>query len=186
MSHTRNPWRILRSRSQYQNAWIGVTEDRVLNAAGQPGIYGTVHFKNLAIGIVPLDAQGYTYLVGQYRYPLRQYSWEIPAGGGSRKAAPVTTARRELLEETGLTARRFKRILRLHLSNSVTDEVAYIFLATGLKRGESNPEASEVLHIKKVPFVKAHAMVKRGLITDAMSVAGILQVAELISMGKKG
>ena len=130
----KNPWTILGEKTIYDNKWINVTEYDVLNPSGGKGIYGTVRFKNLAIGILPLDEEGYTWLVGQYRFPLNAYSWEIPEGGGDPEVAPVASAQRELIEETGLVAKDWTMIQEMHLSNSVTDEQAFIFLARGLER----------------------------------------------------
>jgi len=175
-----NPWTTLSSATHYDNPWITVTEHQVLNPAQSPGIYGTVHFKNIAIGIVPIDANGFTWLVGQYRYPLKAYSWEIPEGGGKLHEPPLQSAKRELKEETGLEAARWEQILEMHLSNSVTDERAVVFLATELKEGLSSPEETEVLSLRKVSIADALDMVERGEITDAVSVAAILKTNLLL------
>ena len=178
-----NPWTILREKKVYDNKWIGLTEYDVMNPDGGKGIYGKVHFKNLAIGVVPLDEEGYTYLVGQYRFPLEAYSWEIPEGGGDPAASPVESAQRELLEETGLVASEWTHILEMHLSNSVSDERAYVFLARGLEQREAMPEETEQLVIRRLPFEEAYQMVERGEITDSMSVAGILKVKLMLLQG---
>jgi len=174
-----NPWTTLSSETKYDNKWIAVTEHQVLNAAQSPGIYGTVHFKHLAIGIIPVDADGFTWLVGQFRYALNSYSWEIPEGGGKLSIPPLESAKRELKEETGLEASHWEQILDMHLSNSVTDERAVVYLATGLTEGTSSPDEEEVLTIRKVSLKEALAMVGRSEITDAVSVAAILK-AELL------
>lgn len=161
-----------------------MTEHAVLNPAKKPGIYGTVHFKNLAIGIVPVDSEGYTYLVGQYRYPLKAYSWEIPEGGGRIGIPAIATAKRELKEETGITAGKWKRILSMHLSNSVSDEFGHIFVATKLKFGEAHPEEDEELKVKRLPISKAVSLVRAGKITDSLSVAGLLCVEGLVRSGQ--
>ena len=170
-----NPWTTLSSQTKYSNPWIEVTEHQVRNAAGNPGIYGTVHFRNLAIGILPVDDQRHTWLVGQWRYPLGAYSWEIPEGGGKLDVDPLDTAKRELKEETGLVAGKWEKLFEMHLSNSVTDERAVVFLATGLTAGESAPEEDEVLHVRRVPLETAYAMVERGEITDAITVAALFR-----------
>jgi len=172
----KNPWTIISEKNIYDNAWISVTEFDVINPNGGKGIYGKVHFKNLAIGIVALDENLNTYLVGQYRFPLNAYSWEIPEGGGELNVAPIESAKRELLEETGLIANDWKEILTMHLSNSVSDELAIIFLARNLEQRSPIPEETEELIIKKLPFEEAYQMVKQGLITDSMSVASIQKV----------
>ncbi len=179
-----NPWSTLSSREVYDNPWIRVVEDQVLNPRGNPGIYGTVHFKNVAIGVVPLDRDGCIFLVGQYRYPLRRYSWEIPEGGGAKDVDPLVSAQRELAEETGLDGGRWQKFLEMHLSNSATDEHAICFLAWDLEPGEPHPEEVELLTVKRVPFAAAVGMVERGEITDAMSVAAILKVQLLAMTGR--
>ena len=168
----------------YDNPWIRLTEYDVLNPAGGKGIYGKVHFKNLAIGILPLDEEGYTWLVGQYRFPLDLYSWEIPEGGGDPTLPPVESARRELLEETGLVASEWTHLMDMHLSNSVSDEKAFLFLARGLEQREPMPEETEQLVIKRVPFEEAYQMVEDGIITDSMAVAAIQKVKLMLLQGK--
>ena len=175
-----NPWTTLTSKVHYDNNWITVTEHQVLNAAKSPGIYGTVHFKNLAIGIIPIDTDGFTWLVGQYRYPLNAYSWEIPEGGGRLSVPPLESARRELKEETGIEANRWEQIVHLHLSNSVTDEQALAYLATELTIGEPEPDEDEVLRIRRVHFSDVIEMVERGEITDSLSVAAILKAEKIL------
>lgn len=171
-----NPWQVLGQKEIYDNNWINVTEYDVINPNGGKGIYGKVHFKNLAIGIVPLDENLNTYLVGQYRFTLDAYSWEIPEGGGPLATDPLESAQRELIEETGLEARSWTPILRMHLSNSVSDEYAIIYLARDLSQFEAMPEETEKLVVKKLPFEEAWQMVEDGQITDAMSVAAIQKV----------
>lgn len=160
----------------YDNPWIQVTEFQVVNPSGGPGIYGVVHFKNLAIGVVPLDEQGHLWLVGQYRYPLQAYSWEIPEGGGPLEVDPLLSAQRELLEETGIRAAHWELILTMHLSNSVSDEKALIYLATGLSYHDSQPEETEQLQLRKVKLEEAYEEVLQGKITDSISVAAILRL----------
>ncbi|GAA4334233.1 NUDIX hydrolase [Mucilaginibacter gynuensis] len=179
-----NPWQITAEQEQYDNPWINVTEYKVINPAGNPGIYGKVHFKNLAIGVLPLDADMNTYLVGQFRFPLNQYSWEIPEGGGIIGVDPVESAKRELLEETGLKAGEWIELQRMHLSNSVSDELSITYLARDLQQFEAEPEETEQLVIKKVPFAEAYQMVCNGEITDSMSVGAILKAKLLMLEGK--
>ncbi|QTE36951.1 NUDIX hydrolase [Mucilaginibacter gossypii] len=176
-----NPWKITSQKDIYDNPWINVTEYQVINPAGNPGIYGKVHYKNLAIGVLPLDEELNTYLVGQYRFPLNQYSWEMPEGGGPEGTDPLDSAKRELLEETGLKASRWTEIQRLHLSNSVSDELSILYLARGLEQFEAEPEETEQLIIKKVPFAEMYRMVCNGEITDAMTVAAVLKVQLLLT-----
>lgn len=171
----RNPWTTIESRKIYDNNWIGLTEHQVINPSGGKGIYGEVHFKNLAIGILPLDEELNTWLVGQYRFPLKAYSWEIPEGGGPLGSDPLDSAKRELLEETGLSATDWVELQRMHLSNSVSNELAIIYIARGLSMGVAEPEETEELRLRKLPFQEAYEMVLNGEITDSMSVAAILR-----------
>jgi ADP-ribose pyrophosphatase len=179
-----NPWRTLDAENVYESEWIKVTKSNVLNPAGKPAIYSWVHFKNLAIGIVPMDNKKNIWLVGQFRYPTNHYSWEIPEGGGKLDIQPEESARRELLEETGIKAENFKEILRMHLSNSATDELSISYLATGLEFHEAEPEESEVLQVKKISLDDAYVQVNSGKITDAISVATIQKLKLLDLSGE--
>jgi 8-oxo-dGTP pyrophosphatase MutT (NUDIX family) len=176
----KNPWTTLSGESKYDNRWINVTEYQVLNPAGGQGIYGKVHFKNKAIGIIALDAQDNTWLVGQFRYTLSEWSWEIPEGGGPFEEEPLACAKRELKEETGLTAKRWTQIVRVHLSNSVSDEEGFIFLAEDLEHGENELEETEAdMKVMKLPLKEAVAMVDRGEITDSLSVIALQALARM-------
>jgi 8-oxo-dGTP pyrophosphatase MutT (NUDIX family) len=181
-----NPWTTLASRPVYENAWIAVREDRIVHPDGQPGIYGVVHFKCRAVGVLPVDDDGGVWLVGQYRYPLGQYSWEIPEGGSREGESVEETALRELREETGLSADRLERIAVSHLSNSVSDEVAYVFRATALRPGASEPEGTERLQVRRVAWDEAWGMLGRGEITDSMSVIALLHEAVRRRSGIEG
>ncbi len=176
-----NPWTTLSSREIYDNPWISISEHQVINPSGGKGIYGTVHFKNLALGILALDLDLNLILVGQYRFPIKQYCWEIPEGGGTINASPLEEAMRELMEETGLKAAIWEQLLVMHLSNSVSDEYSVIFLARQLSQFESSPEETEQLEIKKVHINEAYRMVNNGEISDSMSVAGILRLKLLLA-----
>ncbi len=178
-----NPWQILSEQSIYDNKWINVTEYQVINPSGNPGIYGTVHFKNRAIGVLALDADMNTYLVGQYRFPLKQYSWEMPEGGGPLNEEPLEAAKRELLEETGLKAKNWTELQRMHLSNSVSDELAIIYLATGLELFDAEPEDTEQLITRMLPFNEVYNMVCDGRITDSMTVAAVLRAKLMLLEG---
>ena len=177
MSDPSNPWTTLSSRLVYENPWIRVREDQVLRPDGQPGIYGVVEFKNRAVGVLPVDEQGCIWLVGQYRYPLGSYSWEIPEGGSPRSETPEETVRRELKEETGLSAGKLELISTAHLSNSVCDEIAYIYRATELTHGESMPEGTEKLHAKRATWNEVWDMLQKGEITDSITVVALLHEA---------
>lgn len=179
-----NPWKVLRSEWVYETPWIRVQRHEVLNPAGNPAVYSTVHFNNKAIGILPLDEAYNTWLVGQYRFPIGAYSWEIPEGGGPLHLPYELSASRELLEETGIRAQHFTPLLKMHLSNSVSDEEAIVFIAKGLSYGLAEPEETELLQVKKLPFKEAYEMVLREEITDAISVAAILKAYILFKEGK--
>lgn len=180
----KNPWEKKSSEVKYENRWIKVTEAQVIGPDKKPGIYGTVHYKNFAMGVIALDANLNTWIVGQYRYPIEQYSWEIPEGGGPLNESPLESAKRELKEETGLGATHFTEVLRMHTSNSVSDEYSIVYLATGLTEGPSSPDPNEVLEVKKLPFLKLYEMVMKGEITDAITVATVLKVKCLLDEKK--
>ncbi len=180
MSDPRNTWRRNSRRLAYRNPWIRVDHDEVTTPGGSAGVYGVVHFENTAIGIVTLDAAGLTTLVGQWRYPLDRYSWEIPEGGGPKDQTSLSAAQRELREETGLVADTWTKLLDVDLSNSVTDETGVLYLAEDLVQGRAEPEDTEDLSLRRVPFEEAVAMVLRGEITDSLSVLGLLATERLL------
>lgn len=181
----KDPWTILDSREIYDNKWIRLTEYDVINPKGGKGIYGKVHFKNRALGIVALDEEENIYLVGQWRFALGHYSWELPEGGGPLDDDPLESARRELEEETGLKAAHWEKMFDFHLSNSVTDEFGYVYLATGLEQGAAKPEDTEDITVRKVSVDEAVEMVLKGEITDSMSVAAIFRVKLILGERKQ-
>jgi 8-oxo-dGTP pyrophosphatase MutT (NUDIX family) len=181
----------------YENPWIRVREDQVLHPDGSPGIYGVVHFRNLAVGVVPLTADGRVVMVGQFRYSMNGYAWEIPEGGaplndaqpGDAKAGgedPAATAARELKEETGYTAGRMDYLGCLALSNSATDEVAHLFLARDLTPGPTDPEPTEVLTVKTLDFEAACEMALTGELTESLTVAGLLRARHFLALERQG
>lgn len=172
----KSPWNIISSEIKYDNPWIRVREHQVINPSGNEGIYGVVEFKNKAIAIIPIDEHGNTWIVGQYRFPMNTYEWEIPEGGSPQNELPEVTAARELLEETGIEANTFILVGEFQLSNSTTNEIAYAYVARDLKVGENNPDADEVLQVKKLPFSTLVDLVMEGKIRDCLSVATILKV----------
>ena len=180
----KNPWTILSEKKIYNNPWIELTEFDVLNPQGGKGIYSVVHFHNLAIGILPLDEENNTWLVGQYRFPLKHYSWEIPEGGGKKNIPPIESAKRELLEETGIEAQEWIPIIETHLSNSAMDEFGIIYIAKGLSFQKSSPEETEELQVKKIAFEEVYKMVLNGEINDSLSMLAVMKTKLLMIEGK--
>ncbi len=172
-----NPWVTHSSVDIYDNPWIHIEEHQVTNPAGKPGIYGKVCFKSQAVGIIPVDSDGNTWLVGQHRYTLDEWSWEIPMGGSPLSEDCRATALRELKEETGLQAKSITQVLRLHTSNSITDEEGFVFLAQDLTQEQTEFEDTEDIEVLKLPLKEAIAMAQDGRITDAISVAGLCYLA---------
>ena len=177
------PWQLLDSECRYDNPWIRISHENVITPAGSQGIYGRIHFKNKAITIIPLDKEGNTWLVGQHRYVLDAYSWELPMGGGPLTMDAIDAAKKELQEEVGLAADHWQLIQHLHTSNSVSDEQGLVYLATGLTQIGSQPEETELLTVKKLPLDEAIGWALNGKITDAISVAALLKVAMLRQRG---
>jgi 8-oxo-dGTP pyrophosphatase MutT (NUDIX family) len=174
----RNPWRRVSRRIAYENPWIEIRHDDVIRPDGKPGIYGVVHFRHYATGVVPLDeATDRVLLVGQWRYALDRYSWEIPEGGADFDEDPEDAARRELAEETGYSGGTWRLICQADLSNSVSDEVAYAYLATDLVPGKAAPEPTEDLQLRWVQFDEALAMIERSEIRDALTIMPLLVLA---------
>lgn len=175
-------WQTLSSKKIYDNPWIEVKEDQIINPSGNPGIYGKVSFKNLAVAIIPLDRHQNTWIVGQHRYTLDEYSWELPMGGVPFDEDPLIGARRELLEETGISAKKWSLLLKMHTSNSVTDELAYTYMAEELTIGTPQFEETEDIQIKRIPFEEVLDLVMRGKITDGLSVGSVLKLARILGL----
>lgn len=182
MSEYKNPWKTLSEKHIYENPWIRLDEYQVVNPSGGKGIYGKVSFKGKAVGILPIDEEMNTWLVGQYRYTLDEYSWEIPMGAVPGEETFENGALRELKEETGLMAKRLDFLCKVHTSNSVTDEVGMVYLAKELSQGKTDFDDTEDITVKKLPFKEALDWVMNGKITDSLSVAGILKYARLMDL----
>lgn len=177
-----NPWKTLSGQLIYENEWIRLDEYQVINPSGGEGIYGKVSFKGLAVGIIPIDNEMNTWLVGQYRYTLNEYSWEIPMGAVPEEETYEEGALRELKEETGLVASQLEFLCKIHTSNSVTDEAGMVFVAKDLIQGKTAFDDTEDITIKKIPFTEALEWVLDGRITDSLSVAGILKYARMVGI----
>ena len=184
MDENKNPWQTLDKKEIYKNPWITVNHHNVITPSGNKGIYGTVEFAHTAIGIVVLDEDYNTYIVGQYRFPLNLYSWEIPEGGGKKDEDPLISAKRELSEECGIEAKNWTLVQKFHLSNSVTNEMGYLFIAQKLSYFDAHPDDTEELKIKKIPFKDLFKMVVDGEITDAMTIMAIYKTNYLIQNKK--
>ena len=179
----RGPWKTISVEERYSTPWIQVSHHDVIDPSGTPGIYGVVHFRNIAVGVVPLDEDLNTWIVGQYRYPIKAYSWEIPEGGGVRDRPALESAKRELREEVGIVAQHWIEILHMDLSNSASDEEAVIFVAQGLTFHEPEPDHNEQLVIRKLPFSELHEMVVRGELRDSLTVAAVLKIEWMLRNG---
>ncbi len=178
-------WKKLSSRTVFENDWMQVLEDHVINPGGGENRYGHVHFKNRAVAIIALDDNDNTWLVGQQRYTLGEYSWELPMGGAPLDEEPLAAAKRELKEETGMTANHWEEVMRLHTSNSITDEVGLVYVATGLTQGDPQTEEMEELAVRSLPLDAAVHMVLKGEITDAISAAALLRLAVLRAVSSR-
>lgn len=184
MNEENNPWQSISEEIVYDNKWITVTHEKVITPSNTKGIYGTVHLKNYAIGIIPIDEDGNTWLVGQYRYPLKKYSWEIPEGGGLLATDILLSAQRELREEVGLIANKWTQIATTYTSNSITNEKAILFIAQDLQITNNAPDETEQLQIKKLSLLSAFNMAMNGEIQDAISLIALMKLKIMIDEGK--
>lgn len=177
-----DPWQTLSTHVEFDNPWFTVTTHDTIAPDGSRPRYGKISFKNRAVAIIALDAELHTWLVGQWRFPLDRYSWELPMGGAPRDERLEEAAARELHEETGLVAGRLQWIMQVHPSNSITDEEGHVFLAEDLTCGQPAFDATEQLEIRRLPLTEALDMVSAGIITDAISVAGLLRLARTLGL----
>ncbi|MDR3510469.1 MAG: NUDIX hydrolase [Caulobacteraceae bacterium] len=177
------PWKVVEAREVYDNPWISLTEYDAIAPTGRPALYGAVRFKNLALAILPLHDDGAVTLVGQHRFPIPGYSWELPEGGGPLGVDPLESARRELREEAGLEAADWREVLRFQLSNSITDERGYGYLATGLSPVAAEPDETEALALARVPFRQALDAALAGHILDMLTLAMLLRAYHMAREG---
>jgi 8-oxo-dGTP pyrophosphatase MutT (NUDIX family) len=184
MRPTGEPWRRHAERVVYDNPWIRVSEYDAEAPTGARTIYGVVGFKNLAVGVLPVFDDGTVVLVGQHRFPARDYSWEIPEGGVALDEDVLDGARRELKEETGLQAREWREVLSFQLSNSVTDERGVGLIATGLSQAEAEPDETEALALVRIPFREALDQAMAGRIWDLLTLAVLLRVHHMAVEGE--
>jgi 8-oxo-dGTP pyrophosphatase MutT (NUDIX family) len=183
MSPQGQPWTCVRRTLVYDNAWISLSDCQTVAPTGRAARYGMIHFKNRAIGVLPLFDNGDTVLVGQHRFPIGDYSWELPEGGGPLDEDPLATAKRELREEAGLTAEHWRPLMQFQLSNSVSDEVGHGFLALGLTSVQTEPDETEVLMVKRLPFRQALDLAVNGALEDMITLALLLRAYHLAREG---
>jgi 8-oxo-dGTP pyrophosphatase MutT (NUDIX family) len=177
-------WSVRTARTAYENPWLILRHYETTAPTGNEGIYGVVSYKNYAIAILPLHENGDVTLVGQHRMPLADYSWELPEGGGPIGVDPLESAQRELREEAGLVAADWRQVLRFQLSNSISDERGFGFIATGLSAAAIEPDPTEDLQIAQAPFREALGLVTAGEMTDAMTVAMLLRAYHMAHEGE--
>lgn len=175
-----NNWKTIEKTEVYQTPWIKVSDHQIIDPGGNEGQYGVVTFQNIAIGVIPLDEDNNTWIVGQFRYPVNSYSWEIPEGGGKLDVPPLDSAKRELQEETGIIAKEWGLVLEMDLSNSASTERAFIYVARDLTFGKSQPDENEDLQVIKLPFEELYKRVMNGEIRDSLTVAGVMKVKLLL------
>lgn len=180
----KDPWVRLAHRRAYDGPYLAVDEYDVLTPGGRPGYYGVVRFKRVGVGVLPIDDEGHVYLVGQWRFAIDAYSWEMPEGGADPGEDFAATARRELEEEAGLRAAEITEALRMRMSNSVTDEDCVVFIATGLTPGAHAPDETEVFRHARVPFAEALAAALDGRIVDALTIAALLRAHHMAVTGQ--
>lgn len=178
------PWSRSNETTAFENPWLAVRQYHAVAPTGRGVTYGAVHFKNRAIAVLPLHDDGTVTLVGQNRFVFGDYSWEIPEGGGPLDEDPLEAARRELREECGLEAERWRKVLEVQLSNSLTDEVAFGFLATGLSEVETAPDETEDIAVARVPFGEALDAAITGFIKDGLTVAMLLRLHHMAAKGE--
>ena len=179
-----NPWIVKGVAHAFENDWFRIDEHDVIRPDGAKGYYGVIRVRRLAVGVLPIDAGGCVHLVGQWRFPLARYSWEMPEGGAEPGEDARACAERELAEETGLRAREWVQVLEMDLSNSLTDEQAVIFIATDLSPGESDPDPTEVLKRRQARFLDVLERVADGRIRDTMTVAAMLRAHHMAVTGQ--
>jgi len=179
------PWKAGPERLAFESGWITVTEQVAIAPTGKPSPYGLVRFKNLAVAVLPIHEDGTVTLVGQHRFPLGDYSWELPEGGAPLGEDPLAGAKRELAEETGLVAAEWREVMRTQLSNSVTDERMVGYLALGLSAAGpvTTEDETEAITLARVPFREALEAALAGYLPDMLTVAMLLRAYHMASEG---
>ena len=178
------PWKVLTSEVLQDNPWFRVELHRAVAPTGVEADYYMSHFKNVAVGVLPLFDDGTVCLVGQWRFPFGTYSWEIPEGGVPMSETPLDGAKRELREEAGLLASDWREVLTMQLSNASSNEVSICYLAMGLSQAERDLDPTEALALERVPFQEALAAAVAGKIRDSMAVATLLRVHHMAVTGE--
>ena len=179
-----DPWIVKSVTRAFENDWMAIDTHWVIHPGGAEGTYSVVRPHRLAVGVLPIEPDGFVHLVGQWRFPLGRYSWEMPEGGAEPGEPALECARRELEEETGLTAGSLAPVLEMDMSNSLTDERAVVFLATELKPGRAQPEAVEVLRHRRAHFLDVLARTTDGRIRDSLTVAAVLRAHHMAVTGE--
>jgi 8-oxo-dGTP pyrophosphatase MutT (NUDIX family) len=179
-----DPWTTKSVSQPFQNDWFKIDSYAVIHPGGADGVYSVIRPRRLAVGVLPIEADGRVHLVGQWRFALGRYSWEMPEGGADPGEPALMCAVRELAEETGLRAGELHVILEMDLSNSLSDERAIMFLATDLTPGEANPEPTEVLKRRTAHFTELLDRVVGGHIRDSMTVAAVLRAHHMAVTGE--
>ena len=181
MNDENNPWKFISSKEIYKNPWLRLREDQVIRPDGEKGVYSVVETR-VATGVVAFDEDDNVIMVGQYRYPLDEYSWEIVEGGAEQDEVPLEAIKRELVEEAGIVASEWESLGgEIFLNDCISSERCFLFVARGLNSVGSHPEGTEVLKIKKIPFNEVLKMVLNGQIKDSMTIMAILLVNQIRS-----
>lgn len=173
-------WQTTSSKIVYENPWIKVHEDTTITPDGKDGLYGWVESKSPAVFVVPVDDDGYTYIINQERYTRKKFSWESVAGRTDGEPYDVA-AKRELLEETGVKAGKITVLTEIEIANGVTSFKGAICLAQDLQQTDSAIDAAEgISEVRKLPLTEVVDMIMRGEIVDSQTIAATFMAAEYL------